>query len=159
MGGWGGSLLLHSPKMQETWACHPAAASHCLISDLDKLSDLSATVQRAATSSLLELYPCPGEPPATTTGHSLRGESRCQTRRNGWTIISWAFFPQRHGNRVCRRENPEVCKKWRNLSNMTLHLYPTNTRSSIGSTHSAEYWGQEPSTKALSTEKEVVMKR
>lgn len=159
VGGWGGSLLLHSPKMQETQVCHPAAASHCLISDLDKLSDLSATVQRAATSSLLELYPCPGGPPARTTGHCLRAESSCQTRRNGWTIIPWAFFPQRHGNRVCGRENPEVCKKWRNVSNMTLHLYPTNTRSTIGSNHSAEYQGQEPSTKALSTKKEVVMKR
>jgi len=97
--------------MQETWTCHPAAASHCL----DKLSDFSAAVQRAAASSLPELCPCPGGPLATTTGHTLRAESRSQTRKNARTTMPCAFFPLRCGNRVCRRGNPEVSKKWRNL--------------------------------------------
>lgn len=135
MGDWGGSLLPLSPRMQETQVCHPAAACHCL----DKLSDLPSAVQRAAASSLPELYPCPGGPLATITGHSLRAESRSQTRRSAGTVMPCAFFLRDVGTESAETEILRCANNRETCANMTLHLHPTNTGSSIGSTHSADY--------------------
>lgn len=113
---------------------------------------------RAATSSLPELYPCPGGPLATATGHSLRagvraGELQGPSRPARFSLRDVGTESAGEGIFKCAK-NGETC------ANKTLHLHPTNTGSSIGSNHSADC---SPGTGAINesttNKKEVVVKR